>query len=123
MSLQEKARFNEMADKDKKRHAAEMEHYQPPVNENGRKNKKKQQKDPNAPKRPLSAFLWFSSDERPKAKATMADPTLGNVAKELGRRWAEISDHDKAKYTGLAAKDKARYEKVQSLVLTNIFVY
>lgn len=117
-----------MADKDKKRHAAEMEHYQPPATENGGKKMKqkrqKKEKDPNAPKRPLSAFLWFSNDERPKAKATMVEPTtLGGVAKELGRRWGEISEHDKAKYIALAAKDKARYEKVPSFVLTNTFSF
>jgi len=36
--------------------------------------------------------------------------TVGDVAKELGRRWETCSN--KPKYEALAAKDKARYEQV-----------
>lgn len=39
------------------------------------------------------------------------DSSVGEVAKELGRRWNEVGDDVKGKYEGLAAKDKARYEK------------
>lgn len=40
------------------------------------------------------------------------DASVGEVAKELGRRWNDVGDDVKSKYEGLAAKDKARYEKV-----------
>jgi len=73
--------------------------------------KRKRAKDPNAPKRALSAFFWFCNDERPKVKETMTDNSVTKVAKELGRRWNDMSDEVKAKYVALAAKDKARYEK------------
>lgn len=42
----------------------------------------------------------------------MPDSTVGDVAKELGRRWNEVSTDTRAKYEALAAKDKARYMKV-----------
>ncbi|KAL3224433.1 hypothetical protein MRX96_026553 [Rhipicephalus microplus] len=73
--------------------------------------KRKRAKDPNAPKRPLSAFFWFCNDERPNVRQENPDSSVGEVAKELGRRWNEVGDDVKAKYEGLAAKDKARYEK------------
>ena len=41
----------------------------------------------------------------------MPDASVGEVAKELGRRWNECTDDQKSKYEALAAKDKARYEK------------
>jgi len=41
----------------------------------------------------------------------MNDATVGEVAKELGRRWNECTEDQKSKYEALAAKDKARYEK------------
>jgi len=109
MNDKEKQRFHTMAEKDKKRYEGEMSHYQPPKGEKGRK--RKRTKDPNAPKRALSAFFWFCNDERPRVKEVMPDTTVGDVAKELGRRWHLVTDEQKGKYEALAAKDKARYEK------------
>jgi len=110
MSEKEKARFVQMADKDKKRYDGEMAHYVPPKGEKGGRGKKRT-KDPNAPKRALSAFFWFCNDERPKVKATMPDASIGDIAKVLGKRWQAIGDDVKARYEALNAKDKARYEK------------
>jgi len=57
-----------------------------------------------------SAFFCFCNDERPKVKAAHPNYTVGEIAKELGRRWETCSN--KSKYEALAAKDKARYEQV-----------
>lgn len=109
MSDKEKQRFHSMAEKDKKRYEVEMKNYVPP--KGSKKGKKKREKDPNAPKRALSAFFWFCNDERPRVKATMPDSSVGEIAKELGRRWNDCTEDQKSKYEALAAKDKARYEK------------
>lgn len=53
MSDKEKKRFHEMADKDKKRYDTEMQDYVPPKGEKSLRKKRKQMKDPNAPKRSL----------------------------------------------------------------------
>ncbi|KAH8025403.1 hypothetical protein HPB51_007715 [Rhipicephalus microplus] len=98
MSDGEKKRFHQMADKDKKRFDTEMADYKPPKGDKSKK--RKRAKDPNAPKRPL-----------PNVRQENPDSSVGEVAKELGRRWNEVGDDVKAKYEGLAAKDKARYEK------------
>jgi len=110
MSDKEKQRFHQLAEKDKKRYDGEMANYKPPKGEKGGK-KRKRTKDPNAPKRALSAFFWFCNDERPRVKEHMNDATVGEVAKELGRRWNDCTEDVKSKYEALAAKDKARYEK------------
>jgi len=109
MSDKEKQRFHLLADKDRKRYESEMANYKPPKGEKGKK--RKRAKDPNAPKRALSAFFWFCNDERPKVKVVLPDSSVGEVAKELGRRWGDVDAHVKSKYEALAAKDKARYEK------------
>jgi high mobility group protein B1 len=49
----EKKRFHEMAENDKKRYDDEMKNYIPPKGEKQRGKKRKQIKDPNAPKRSL----------------------------------------------------------------------
>src|ERR1700733_7591723 len=110
MNDKEKNRFHVLAEKDKKRYDGEMANYKPPKGEKGGR-KRKRTKDPNAPKRALSAFFWFCNDERPRVKETMNDASVGEVAKELGRRWNDCTEDQKSKYEALAAKDKARYEK------------
>ncbi len=76
-----------------------------------KRRRKRRLKDPNAPKRCMSAFFWFSQDERPKVRAANPDFAVGEIAKELGRRWSEASDPIRAKYEALAEKDRARYDR------------
>lgn len=106
----EKKRFQEMAENDKKRYDSEMQNYTP-QGEKTRGKKRKQVKDPNAPKRSLSAFFWFSNDERGKVKAQNPEFGVGDISKELGRRWADADPEVKGKFEALAVKDKQRYEK------------
>lgn len=107
----EKKRFHEMAENDKKRYDAEMQNYTPAKGEKTRGKKRKQIKDPNAPKRSLSAFFWFCHDERGKVKGANPEYGVGDIAKELGRRWSDADAELKSKYEAIAEKDKARYEK------------
>ncbi|PAA65504.1 hypothetical protein BOX15_Mlig020067g1, partial [Macrostomum lignano] len=106
MNAKEKKRFEDMAARDKERFNREMKSYVPADGGKGRKRKK--QKDPNQPKRPLSAFFLFCQDERPKVQA--ANPTwrVGDVAKEMGRRWENCTS--KKKYEEKVARDRQRYE-------------
>ncbi len=67
------------------------------------------EKDENAPKKGLSAYIFFCQDERPKAKADGVEGK--DLMKECGERWAKVSEKDKKKYEDMAAKDKERYER------------
>lgn len=70
------------------------------------------QKDPNAPKRPQTAFFLFAADFRAEVRAGLPDgSTVGEVAKELGRRWGSLGDDEKSKYQQASEKNKAQYEK------------
>lgn len=109
----EKKRFHEMAEKDKQRYDMEMSNYVPPKGVVvGRGKKRKHVKDPNAPKRSLSAFFWFCHDERTKVKALNPEYGVGDIAKELGRKWSDCEPEVKGKYEAMADKDKQRYERV-----------
>jgi len=72
---------------------------------------KRAKKDANAPKRNLSAYFLFCAEERARVKAADPSLTLGDVAKELGKRWAAVDQTTKSKFEKLAAKDKERYER------------
>jgi len=74
--------------------------------------KVKKDKDPNQPKRNLSAYFLFSGENRAAIKAANPEYGIGDVAKKLGKMWAEIDEKTKGKYQAMAEKDKARYEKV-----------
>ena len=107
MTDKEKKRFADMAEMDKIRYNREMASYTPPAGEGGRKRKKK---DPNAPKRPLSAFFLFCHDERPSVKQVYPSYSVGEVAKELGERWGKVPPEVKQKYEQRVGQDKQRYE-------------
>lgn len=68
-------------------------------------------KDKTGPKRPTTAFFAFSSEKRPEIKEAHPDWKVGDIAKELGKLWKEMSDEEKAPYNDIAAKDKERYER------------
>uniref|UniRef100_F6XH74 High mobility group protein B1 n=1 Tax=Equus caballus TaxID=9796 RepID=F6XH74_HORSE len=95
MSAKEEGKFEDMAKADKARYEREMKTYIPPKGET-----KKKFKDPNAPKRPPSAFFLFCSEYHPKIKGEHPGLSIGDVAKKLGEMW-----------NNTAAKLKEKYEK------------
>lgn len=106
MSSKEKGKFEDMAKQDKARYEREMMNYVPPKG-----SKKKKFKDPNAPKRPPSAFFIFCSEFRPKVKNESPGLTIGDVAKRLGEMWNGTAAEDKQPYEKKALKLKEKYEK------------
>ncbi|KAJ0061551.1 hypothetical protein NL108_005726, partial [Boleophthalmus pectinirostris] len=106
MSSKEKGKFEDMAKQDKARYEREMMNYVPPKG-----SKKKKFKDPNAPKRPPSAFFIFCSEFRPKVKGENPGLTIGDVAKKLGEMWNSTAAEDKQPYEKKALKLKEKYEK------------
>jgi len=75
------------------------------------KKKAKVEKDPNAPKKNLNAYMFYTKENRDKVKAEKADLKPADVSKELGARWKKLKPEDKKPYEELAQKDKTRYEK------------
>ncbi|BGP03262.1 Non-histone chromosomal protein 6B [Rhodotorula toruloides] len=68
-------------------------------------------KDPNAPKRPLSAYMHFSQDQRSVVKEENPDVTFGEIGKILGAKWKELPEDERKPYEEKASADKSRYEK------------
>lgn len=73
--------------------------------------KKRTKKDPNAPKRALSSYMFFCQDKREALQKKYPDDKVTDIAKKLGAKWKKVSASDKKKYEAQAEKDKARYEK------------
>ena len=71
----------------------------------------KPMKDPNAPKKPLSAYFLFSQEERLKVKAEFPDYNMTEEAKEIGRRWAQIDPAIKQSYEQRYQESQRQYEQ------------
>merc|ERR1739841_22863 len=64
-------------------------------------------KDKNAPKRPLSAYMLFSADNREEVTEEVGSASnVTVIAKKLGQRWAQATEDLKADY----AEDLAKYQ-------------
>ena len=102
-----RAPYEKQAAADKARYEKEMAGYVPPPATEADKKKKK---DPSAPKRPRSAYLYYCEAERAAVLKKHPDYKITDVSKELGPAWQKLSAKAKAKYEKLAAQDKQRYD-------------
>merc|ERR1712130_796196 len=57
----------------------------------GEEKKQRKKKDPNAPKRPMSAYFLFMNATRPTVRKENPDASIGEVAKILGKMWGRLS--------------------------------
>ncbi|KAI8462425.1 MAG: structure-specific recognition protein-domain-containing protein [Monoraphidium minutum] len=71
--------------------------------------KARKKKDPNAPKKAMSGFMYFSTENRERVKRDNEGIAFGQVAKVLGEEWKALDTEGRAKYEAMAAKDKERY--------------
>jgi hypothetical protein len=71
----------------------------------------KKKKDPNAPKRGLSAYMFFANEQREKVREDNPGIKFGDVGKMLGEKWKSLSEKQRTPYEAKAAADKKRYEE------------
>jgi hypothetical protein len=67
--------------------------------------KLRKKKDPLKPKHIISAYLFFTMEERPRLRAE----GLAISGTNLGERWRDLTAEQKRRYEDMAAKDKERY--------------
>ena len=101
-------RWNALNDEDKKkfkdRSQANWEAFKKEnVNLTARKMKKL--------RKPLSPFLLFAKEERPKVVVELGVLTVGDMGKELGRRWRQLPSEEKINYESKSKEDRRKYER------------
>lgn len=111
ISATERAKWDAKALEDKERYQRQMEHYVPPDDLEDDGPRKKKKKDPNAPKRNMSAFFLYSNDIRPTVKLQNPDAKFGDIAKIISRQYKALSEKELAVYNKKAAEDKERYQR------------
>ena len=86
------------------------------------KHYKRKRKDPEAPKKPLPAYILFNMKERANVQKELLNKNLppnfnttlslsAKVNKEVARRWATLDSEAKKIYEEASLKDRKRYEK------------
>jgi hypothetical protein len=109
------------AAEDKARYNEAMEEYVAPSDDElaaivpAKKARKTSDKDPNAPKKGKSAYIFFCAAMRPQVKEELGEEGKSSIMAELGKRWKLLKEDDDraeelAEYVKMAADDKARYE-------------
>lgn len=109
LSEKELKKWAKKAEADKIRYKEEMEGYVP-MEEPGAK-KKKAKKDPNAPKRNMSAYFLYSIDARPKVKEENPDSDFGEIARIISAQFKALPEKERKKWEKKAAEDKERYQR------------
>jgi hypothetical protein len=107
-------KWQKKADKDKLRYQEEMKDYVAPEDssdDEGPKKKKKKEKDPNRPKRNMSAFFLYSNANRAEVKTNNPEASFGDIAKIISKEFKALAEKDRKKWDKKAAKDKERYQE------------
>uniref|UniRef100_A0A7S2UYP1 HMG box domain-containing protein n=1 Tax=Fibrocapsa japonica TaxID=94617 RepID=A0A7S2UYP1_9STRA len=97
--------FVAKAEMDRARFQEEMSIYEGPLKIPNRRAKK----NPNAPKRAMSAFLHFSIEYRPKLKEQNPQLTHLQISKLLGDTWNALPQETKDPYVEKSRIDNQRY--------------
>jgi isopenicillin N synthase-like dioxygenase len=66
-------------------------------------------KDPNAPKRPATAYLLFCQEQREKMKQHYPNLNFSELTRELGYKWSEMPHEEKKKYIEEAERQREKY--------------
>jgi len=74
-------------------------------------NRKKKKKDPNAPKKPRSAYILFCTDVREEVKSENKEAKPAQLMQLMGSRWNNLDAVRKEEYNNKAKIDKQRYSE------------
>eukprot|EP00271_Cylindrocystis_brebissonii_P023257 TRINITY_DN9551_c0_g1_i1.p1 TRINITY_DN9551_c0_g1~~TRINITY_DN9551_c0_g1_i1.p1 ORF type:complete len:703 (+),score=221.90 TRINITY_DN9551_c0_g1_i1:239-2347(+) len=75
------------------------------------KKKQRKKKDPNAPKRSLSAFMLFSQVQREVVKRENPGIAFGEIGKVIGEKWKNLPAADKVPFEDQAKAAKVKYDQ------------
>jgi len=121
----EKEAWKHRAEADKQRYLLDLAKYVPPVGYDPKgdafvhqaepfkaaRKSGKVEKDPNAPKRNMSAYLLYQNAMRNSFKQENPGMTFGQLAKYTSCMYKNLTPEEKATWVGKAEDDKKRYDE------------
>ena len=106
LSPKEREHWDAAAARDKQRFMTEKAQYTGPWQVPWKRAKK----DPAAPKRPMSAFLYFSQGRRSQIKAANPDLRNTQVSRILGEMWRNLSDEERRPHVDKEKEEREKYK-------------
>jgi len=122
LSQSEKEAWLARAEADKSRYLQQLASYVPPPGYDSKGDaivspmytrpgrKGKPERDPNAPKRNLSAYLLYQNGMRDQFKRENPGMTFGQLAKYTSHMYKNLTPDEKATWEARAEQDKARFD-------------
>ena len=65
----------------------------------------RRKKDPDMPKRPLSSYMFYSKERRPKLQEEKPDLAFGDYSKLIAAEWKTMTAEDKEPYLEVSFHD------------------
>lgn len=84
-------------------------------NDKRHKRNKKKTKSPGIPKHPLSAYMWYLNQVRPKTMKMFPRSNVGQISKYCAEKWHTMSEEERAPWKSKAQVDKERYAREMQL--------
>ena len=72
---------------------------------------KKAREAKDGPKKPKSAFMFYSQERRVTLKVEQPTLSITDASKVLGHEWKALTDQQKEKYQTLGEEDRKRYAR------------
>jgi len=79
----------------------------------------KKKKDPNAPKKASTAWIFYTTETRIKLRDENPDKKMTELTTIMSEMWRNLSDEDKEPYRILEGNDRKRY-KLEKMNMTAI---
>ena len=80
----------------------------------------KKQKDPNAPKKPMSAYMFYCTSNRETLKQEFQDISNKELLVKIGESWRSMAGDDKQVYFDKADADRERYAREHREYMENV---
>jgi len=111
----ERKTWEDIAFADRERYQEEKASYTGPLLIPGDKSKNgKPEKDPNRPKRPLTAFLYYSQAMRPSLKEKNPTWGIAELSKELGRQWRDMTEAQREPFAQHETEERKKFSVVNA---------
>lgn len=115
LSSSEKKYWDQMARQDKTRYNNDKKRFADTKLHGGSLVKKlRAKKHPNAPKRPMSAFLMYAQQQRKVLQAEFPDLPNADISKLLGETWRKLSDGEKLQFLMREQEERKVYRAKMS---------
>ena len=85
------------------------------VADSGPQKRKRKKRDPTLPKRPCSAFIFFSCERRPSMVLESPHLKPTEILKCMGMEWKQLVD--RAPYQAMSDRDKVRYMEAMAALV------